>query len=101
MVDDGAFSHKIDYVTISKSQKAPKLHEFKSYDNFADWVDLAYWCSCIRKSLRRRLVQLNPDEDGTFISDFTKFEQVCNVLGKTFLTSLIGNHCTGLRADSR
>ena len=50
MVEDGAFSHKIDYVTIflgdSKSQRASNLHYwFKSYNNFAEWVDFAYWWS--------------------------------------------------------
>ena len=39
MVGDGAFSHKIDYIA-SKSH-----HWFKSYGNFAEWVDFAYWWS--------------------------------------------------------
>ena len=47
---DGAFSHKINYVTIflgdSKSQRACKFHYwFKSYADFAEWVDFAYWWS--------------------------------------------------------
>ena len=50
IIEDGAFSHKIDYVTIffgdSKSQTAFKSHYwFKSYCDFAEWVDLAYWWS--------------------------------------------------------
>ena len=48
MVGYGAFSHKIDCVAIffgdSKYQRVSKLHYlFKSYGNFAEWVDLAYW----------------------------------------------------------
>ena len=50
MVEYGAFSHKIEYVTIflgdSKSQRASKSHYwFKSYGDFAEWVDFAYWWS--------------------------------------------------------
>ena len=49
MVEDGAFSHKIDYVNFlgdSKSRRASKLHYwFKSYGYFAEWVDFAYWWS--------------------------------------------------------
>ena len=48
MVEDGAFSHKIDNVAIVgdfKSRRASKLHYwFKSYGK---WVDLAYWWSFI------------------------------------------------------
>ena len=57
MVGDGAFSHKI-YYTIkknfdSKSQRASKLHYwFKSYGNFVDLVNFAYWLSCIGKGKR-------------------------------------------------
>ena len=41
MVEDGALSHKINYVTFflgdSKSQRAPKSHYwFKSYGDFAE-----------------------------------------------------------------
>ena len=44
MVEDGDFSHKIDYVTISL--RASKSHYwFKSYGDFADWVDFAHWWS--------------------------------------------------------
>ena len=54
---DGAFSHKIDYVKKiigdSKSQRASKSHNwFKSYGDFAEWVDFAYQWSCIGKRLR-------------------------------------------------
>ena len=50
MVEDGAFSHNIDYVEIfcedSKSQRASQSHYwFKSYSNFAEWLDLACWWS--------------------------------------------------------
>ena len=50
MVEDSAFSHKIDYVNFckgdSKSQRASNLHYwFKSYSNFAEWLDFAYWWS--------------------------------------------------------
>ena len=44
MVEDGAFSPKIDYVTHFWG--ACKSHySFKSYGNFAEWVDFAYWLS--------------------------------------------------------
>ena len=36
MVEDGTYSHKIDYVII---------YWFKSYGNFAECVDFAYWWS--------------------------------------------------------
>ena len=47
MVQDGAFSHKRYYVTLClgdpKSQTASKSpYWFKSYGNFAEWVDLAF-----------------------------------------------------------
>ena len=51
MVEDGAFSHKIDFFfTIfmedSKSERVSKLHHwFMSYGDFAEWIDLAYWWS--------------------------------------------------------
>ena len=50
MVENGPFSHKIDYVTIfledSKSRRAFKSqYWFESYGNFAELVDLAYWWS--------------------------------------------------------
>ena len=61
MVGDGASSHKIDYVrsfTDSKFQRASKTHYyFKSYDDFAEWVDFAYWWSCIGKGLRLQPAQ--------------------------------------------
>ena len=45
MVEDGAISHKIDYVTIFlgdfKSRRVSKSHySFKSYGAFAERVDL-------------------------------------------------------------
>ena len=50
IVDNGAFIHKIDYVTMffgdSKSRLAFKsLNGFNRYGNFAEWVDFAYWWS--------------------------------------------------------
>ena len=50
LVEDGAFSHKIDYTIFlkgnSKSWRASKLHNwFKSYGDFAEWLDYAYWWS--------------------------------------------------------
>ena len=47
MVGDGASSHKVDYVghflEILKLEGQKKLHYwFKSYSNFAEWVDVAY-----------------------------------------------------------
>ena len=57
MVEDGAFSRKIDYVTIFslsriKSQRASKLHYwFKGYGNLAELGDFAYLWSFIVKGL--------------------------------------------------
>ena len=51
MVGDGAFSHKIDYIA-SKSH-----HLFKSYGNFAEWVDFAYWWGFIKKGLHMQPAQ--------------------------------------------
>ena len=50
MVGDGAFSNKIDWFFNifgdSKSRRASKLHYlFRSYGDFAEWVDFAYWWS--------------------------------------------------------
>ena len=47
---DGASSHKTDYVGQVKeilNLKGP--HLFKSYDHYTEWVDFAYWWSCIGK----------------------------------------------------
>ena len=55
VVEDGAFSHKMDYVSIfgeSKSWRASKsLHWFKRYGNFGEWRDFTYWWSCIGRGL--------------------------------------------------
>ena len=47
MVEHGAFSHKIDYITIFKEilnlQGHPnRINCFKSYGDFAEWVEFAY-----------------------------------------------------------
>ena len=43
---------------LFKSQRTYKyLHWLKSYGYYAEWVDFAYWWSCIRKDLRVQLVQ--------------------------------------------
>ena len=60
MVEDGAFSHKIDFLGDSKSRRTSKsLHWFKSYGNFGErgilpsgGVALGRVCAC---SLRSRL----------------------------------------------
>ena len=62
LVEDGVFGHKIDYVAFflgdSKSWRASKLHYwFKSYDDFAEWLNFACWWSCIGKGLRLQLAQ--------------------------------------------
>ena len=49
MVADGAFSHKIDYVT-----NASKSHYwFKNYGDFAERVDFAYLWSFIMKPAKK------------------------------------------------
>ena len=58
--ENGAFSHKIGYVTTqdSKYRRAANSHYwFKSYGDFAEWLDFAYWWSCIGKGLRLQAVQ--------------------------------------------
>ena len=48
MVEDGALSHQIDYVTIGgfKSRSASKWHYWlKKYGDFAEWVGFASWWS--------------------------------------------------------
>ena len=52
MVEDGAFSHKIDFVTvffrrfkISERIAIAIQYWFKSYSDFAEGVDFAYWWS--------------------------------------------------------
>ena len=41
MVEDGAFSHKIDYVASGRASKSH--YWFKSYGDFAELVDFSYW----------------------------------------------------------
>ena len=48
MVEDGALSYKIDYVTIFlESLEILKVIQIallvKSYDNVAEWMGFAYW----------------------------------------------------------
>ena len=49
MVEDGAFSPRIDYFLGDyKFQRASKSHYwFKSYNNCVEWVYFAYWLSFI------------------------------------------------------
>ena len=60
-VGDGASLHKIDYVGRrgdSKYQRASKSHYwFKSYGNFAEWVNFVYWWRYIGKGLRLQPAQ--------------------------------------------
>ena len=39
-VEDGAFSHKINYV-----QHFHDILNLKSYNNFPEWLDFVYWWS--------------------------------------------------------
>ena len=69
VVADGASSHKIDYcynfLENFKYQRASKLHHwFKSYGDFAKWVDFAHWWSFIGKS-----EHLQPAQQACFLSD--------------------------------
>ena len=47
MVGDGAFSHKIDFVTIFKDivNLEGHLNHITGSSNFAEWIDFAYWWS--------------------------------------------------------
>ena len=47
MVEDGAFSHKIDYVTIFWEILNPEGHPNRITGSkvFSEWVDFAYWWS--------------------------------------------------------
>ena len=56
------FSHIINYIKFFfgdfKYQSASKLHYwFKSYGDFAEWLDFAYWLSCIGKGPRLQPAQ--------------------------------------------
>ena len=69
MVEYGVFSPKRDNFTFfsgdSKSQRASKLHYwFKSYGDFAEWVNFANWWRCIGKGLR-----LQPAQQAFFLSN--------------------------------
>ena len=62
MVADGAFSHKIDYVTIFQEIQNPegnpnRITGSKVMAIFAEWVDFTYWWSFIRKGLRLQPAQ--------------------------------------------
>ena len=57
MVRDDASSHEQTMSSYffynSKCEKASKLHHWlKSYSDFAELVDFAYWWSCINKGVR-------------------------------------------------
>ena len=47
MVEDGAFSHKIDYIQIFKEilNHQNRITGSKETAFFAEWVDFAYWWS--------------------------------------------------------
>ena len=61
MVEYGAFSHKIDN---SQFLGDPKLHHwFKSYANFTEQVDIAYWWSFSGGGSAIRLVYLVVSKD--------------------------------------
>ena len=52
MVKNGASSHKTNYIDIfPEILNLEGLCWFKSYNDFAEWVDFAYWWSCIGKGL--------------------------------------------------
>ena len=52
-VGDGTSCHKVDYVSQVKDILNLKGHHwFKSYSHLTEWVDFAYWWSCIGKGLR-------------------------------------------------
>ena len=59
-VQNGASSHKTNYIDIFSEILNLKGYWFKRYGYFSEWVDFAYWWSCIGKglpcSLRSRLV---------------------------------------------
>ena len=59
---NGASSHKTNYIDIFPEilnlEGRQKIYWFKSYGDFAEWVDFAYWWSCIRKGLRMQPAQL-------------------------------------------
>ena len=54
LVQDGAFSHKIDCVKmLSEILKGIQIALLvQELWQFAEWVDFAYWWSCIGKGLR-------------------------------------------------
>ena len=58
-IKNGASSHKTNYSDREcKSWRESKLlYWFKSYGDFAECVDFAYWWSCIGKGLRLQPLQ--------------------------------------------
>ena len=62
MVEDGALSHKIDYITSYKEILNPEVHQkshnlFKSYGDFAEWVDMPFGGASVVKGLRLQPAQ--------------------------------------------
>ena len=51
------------------------MYWFKSYGDFAEWVDFVYWWSCIGKGLR-----LQPAQQACLLVLYNKFRQACNNL---------------------
>ena len=92
-VTDGAYCHKMDYVTIflgdSKSRRASKSHYwFKSYGDFAEWVDSSHWWSFIGKGLL-----LQPAQQACFHHTIT-YHTMCHVSRITCQMSHFTCHLT-------
>ena len=58
MVEDGAFSHKIDQVKIFWEILNPEGHPNYITGNFAEWVDFAFGGASVVKGLRLQPAQL-------------------------------------------
>ena len=71
MVRNGAFSHKIDYIKVFQEILNLQGHYwFKSYGNFAEWVDFSYWAKWQRQLVEGLL------STGPTLSSFTTVQSV-------------------------
>ena len=93
MDNNGASSHKTNYIDIFRDSKSLRdsklLYCFKSYDGFAEWVDFAYWWSFTGKGLR-----LQPVQKACFPSSKTKKEHFWHLRWFFLFSSNLSNFDT-------
>ena len=82
MVEDGAFSHKIDFVKFFWEILNPEGQQNrKNYGDFAEWVDFAYWWSFIGEGSAI---------NGATPSSLTRTRQGSPIDNRPLLTPLLG-----------